>query len=76
MTQKRLVQTNLAGSAGMVSVEDAAVCEMMQHAFADAQVGESFIEMGGKELDIQGSSKLSERAIRNFWHHYKEDMGF
>jgi hypothetical protein len=76
MTQKRLVQTNLAGSAGMVSVEDAAVCEMMQHAMADAQVGESFIEMGGKELDIQGSSKLSERAIRNFWHHYKEDMGF
>ncbi len=76
LTERRLVQTNLAGSAGMISVEDAAVCEMMQHAFGDAQEGESFIEMGGKDLDISGSSKLSERAIRNFWHHYKSDMNF
>jgi len=74
LTERRLVQTNLAGSAGMISVEDAAVCEMMQHAFGDAQEGASFIEMGGKDLDISGSSKLSERAIRNFWHHYKLDM--
>ena len=74
MTQKRLVQTNLAGSAGMVSVEDAAVCEMMQHAMADAQDGESFIEMGGKTLDSGGNTKLSERAIRNFWHNYCLDM--
>ena len=75
MTQRRLVQTNLAGSAGMISVEDAAVCGMMQHAMADAQEGESFIEMGGKELDIKGSNKLSERAIRNFWNHYRMDTG-
>ena len=75
MTKRRLVQTNLAGSAGMISVEDAAVCEMMQHAMADAQEGESFIEMGGKDLDIKGSSKLSERAIRNFWNHYRLDTG-
>jgi len=75
LTERRLVQTNLAGSAGMISVEDAAVCEMMQHALGDAQEGASFIEMGGKDLDISGSSKLSERAIRNFWHHYKKDMG-
>jgi phenylpropionate dioxygenase-like ring-hydroxylating dioxygenase large terminal subunit len=76
LTERRLVQTNLAGSAGMISVEDAAVCEMMQHAIGDGQEGASFIEMGGKELDIAGSSKLSERAIRNFWHHYKKDMSF
>jgi len=75
MTRRRLVQTNLAGSAGMISVEDAAVCEMMQHAMADAQEGASFIEMGGKDLDIKGSSKLSERAIRNFWNHYRMDTG-
>lgn len=75
MTRRRLIQTNLAGSAGMISVEDAAVCEMMQHAMADAQEGESFIEMGGKDLDIKGSSKLSERAIRNFWNHYRRDTG-
>ncbi len=75
MTKMRLTQANLAGSAGMISVEDAAVCEMMQRAMADGQSGESFIEMGGRELDSGGSSKLSERAIRNFWHNYRQDMG-
>ncbi len=74
-TRARLLQANLAGSAGMVSVEDAAVCEMMQRAMADGQSGESFIEMGGRELDSGGASKLSERAIRNFWHTYRQDMG-
>ena len=57
-----------------VSVEDAAVCEMMQKAMADGQSGESFIEMGGKTLESGGTSKLSERAIRNFWHNYRSDM--
>jgi phenylpropionate dioxygenase-like ring-hydroxylating dioxygenase large terminal subunit len=75
MTKMRLTQANLAGSAGMISVEDAAVCEMMQRAMADGQSGESFIEMGGRDLDSGGSSKLSERAIRNFWHNYRQDMG-
>ena len=71
----RLTQINLVGSAGMVSVEDAAVCEMMQRAFADGEEGASFIEMGGKTLESGGSSKLSERAIRNFWHNYRQYMG-
>jgi phenylpropionate dioxygenase-like ring-hydroxylating dioxygenase large terminal subunit len=74
-TRMRLTQTNLAGSAGMISVEDAAVCEMMQKAFADGEEGASFIEMGGKTLESGGASKLSERAIRNFWHNYRQDMG-
>ena len=75
MTRMRLAQVNLVGSAGLVSVEDAAVCEMMQRAFADGEEGASFIEMGGKTLESGGSSKLSERAIRNFWHHYRQYMG-
>jgi phenylpropionate dioxygenase-like ring-hydroxylating dioxygenase large terminal subunit len=53
LTERRLAQTNLAGSAGMISVEDAAVCEMMQHAVGDAQEGASFIEMGGKEVKFE-----------------------
>ena len=74
-TRMRLAQANLAGSAGMISVEDAAVCEMMHRAIADGASGESFIEMGGRGLESGGSSKLSERAIRNFWHNYRQDMG-
>lgn len=74
-TRMRLVQANLAGSAGMVSVEDAAVCEMIRRAVGDGATGESFIEMGGRTLDGGGNTKLSERAIRNFWHAYRQDMG-
>ena len=70
----RLAQMNLAGSAGMVSVEDAAVCEMIKRAIGGAE-GESYIRMGGAGLDSGGSSKLSERAIRHFWNAYREDMG-
>jgi hypothetical protein len=59
----------------MISVEDAAVCEMMKRAMGDGATGESYIEMGGRDLDSSGSSKLSERAIRNFWNVYRQDMG-
>jgi hypothetical protein len=47
----------------------------MQRAMGDGATGESFIEMGGKDLDGGGNTKLSERAIRNFWHAYRQDMG-
>jgi phenylpropionate dioxygenase-like ring-hydroxylating dioxygenase large terminal subunit len=70
----RLAQMNLAGSAGMISVEDAAVCEMIRRAAGDGQEGESYIRMGGAGLESGGSSKLSERAIRNFWNVYRQDM--
>jgi phenylpropionate dioxygenase-like ring-hydroxylating dioxygenase large terminal subunit len=73
-TRMRLAQANLAGSAGMISVEDAAVCEMTRRAIGDGQEGASFIEMGGRDLEGGGGTKLSERAIRNFWHNYRLDM--
>ncbi|HWI37314.1 MAG TPA: Rieske 2Fe-2S domain-containing protein, partial [Burkholderiales bacterium] len=72
-TRMRLAQMNLAGSAGMVSVEDAAVCEMIKRAIGDGHEGESYIHMGGSTLESGGSSKLSERAIRNFWNAYRQD---
>jgi hypothetical protein len=48
---------------------------MMKRAMGDGATGESVIEMGGRDLDSSGSSKLSERAIRNFWNVYRQDMG-
>lgn len=75
LTRLRLFQANLAGSAGMVSMEDAAVCEMVRRAIGDGETGQTVIEMGGRGLESGGGSKLSERAIRNFWHVYRQDMG-
>ena len=75
MTAMRLAQANMAGSAGIVSVEDAVVCEMIGRAIGDGEDGASFLEMGGKGLESGGESKLSERALRNFWNVYRQDMG-
>jgi phenylpropionate dioxygenase-like ring-hydroxylating dioxygenase large terminal subunit len=75
MTELRLMQTNLAGSAGLVSMEDAAVCEMIRRAVVGSPGEAAFIEMGGKDLVSGGNSKLSERGLRNFWNTYREQMG-
>ena len=75
MTETRLMQTNLAGSAGLVSMEDATVCETIRRGTGGAADAMSFMEMGGKDLTGGGSTKLSEKALRNFWHNYRRDLG-
>lgn len=75
MTDVRLTQTNLAGSAGLVSMEDAAVCEMIRRATGGANDAASIMQMGGKDLTSGGASKLSERGLRNFWNTYRTDLG-
>lgn len=75
MTNVRLTQTNLAGSAGLVSMEDATVCEMIRRATGGANDDASIMQMGGKDLTSGGASKLSERGLRNFWHTYRSDLG-
>jgi phenylpropionate dioxygenase-like ring-hydroxylating dioxygenase large terminal subunit len=75
MEKTRLMQTNLAGSAGMVSMEDASVCGMVRRGTGGARDQASFMEMGGKDLTSGGTTKLSEKGLRNFWHAYKTDLG-
>ena len=47
---------------------------MIKRAIGDGAEGASTIRMGGSTLESGGNSKLSERAIRNFWHAYRQDM--
>jgi phenylpropionate dioxygenase-like ring-hydroxylating dioxygenase large terminal subunit len=74
MTDLRLFHQNLVGSAGLVSMEDASVCEMIRRSIADGREGASFMEMGGKDLTGGGNTKLSEKALRNFWNTYRRQM--
>ena len=74
MTELRLMQTNLTGSAGLVSMEDASVCETIRRGIGGGRDRASFMEMGGKDLVGGGSTKLSERGLRNFWHVYRSEM--
>ena len=76
MTEKRLKHVNLTGSAGLVSLEDSAVSEFVGRGTAGSGDAASFMEMGGKDLTGGGTTKLSEKPLRGFWHAYRTLMDF
>jgi phenylpropionate dioxygenase-like ring-hydroxylating dioxygenase large terminal subunit len=74
LAERRLKHVNLTGSAGLVSLEDGAVCEFVGSATRGCGEAVSFMEMGGKDLG-GGTTKLSEKPLRGFWHAYRSVMG-
>jgi phenylpropionate dioxygenase-like ring-hydroxylating dioxygenase large terminal subunit len=74
MTQTRLKHINATGSAGLVSMEDGAVCEFVMKGTAGSGGAASFMEMGGKDLEAGGDTKLSEKPLRHFWNNYRKLM--
>jgi phenylpropionate dioxygenase-like ring-hydroxylating dioxygenase large terminal subunit len=73
MQETRLRYINATGSAGLVSMEDGAVCELVRKGIAGSGDAASFMEMGGKGLD-GSNTKLSEKPLRHFWNTYRELM--
>jgi anthranilate 1,2-dioxygenase large subunit len=74
MTERRLRQGNLIGSAGYISMEDGCVGGFVQRALRYNDAGAGVIMMGGHEADSQ-NFRASEAAIRGFWKHYRALMG-
>ncbi|MBH67064.1 MAG: Rieske (2Fe-2S) protein [Rhodospirillaceae bacterium] len=73
----RIMQSNLTGAAGLVSLEDGCINEFVQRGTQGAgQSTSAFIEMGGKTIESSEASRATEVAIRGFWAGYKELMGF
>ena len=75
MTERRLLQSNLVGPAGYVSMEDGAVGGFVQRAIVGAEDGCSILEMGGHEHSSQ-ETRTTEASIRGFWQAYRPLMGF
>jgi len=75
MTEKRLLQANLVGPAGYVSMEDGAVGGFVQRAIKGGEDECSVIEMGGFEHAPQ-PTRATEAAIRGFWHCWRPLMGY
>jgi len=73
MHETRLRYINATGSAGLVSMEDGAVCEFVRKGTAGSGDAASFMEMDGKGLD-GGNTKLSEKPLRQFWNAYRQLM--
>lgn len=71
----RIKQANLVGPAGYISMEDGYATELVQQAIVREKDACSLLEFGGKQRDDQ-ENLLTETAIRGYWNHYHDVMGF
>lgn len=74
--QMRIMQGNLTGAAGLVSLEDGCINEFVQRGTHASPEAQAFIEMGGKVAESNESSRATEASVRGFWYGYRNIMGF
>ena len=75
MRAMRLKQSNLVGPAGLVSMEDGLVGELVMRGVAGSDDDASVIEMGGRDVASTENSRATETSVRGFWHGYRSVMG-
>ncbi len=76
MTERRLLQSNLVGPAGYVSMEDGAVGNFVQRARSSGSEDEcSVMEMGGHGHATE-ETRTTRNSIRGFWQAYRPLMGY
>jgi phenylpropionate dioxygenase-like ring-hydroxylating dioxygenase large terminal subunit len=73
MTRRRLLQANLVGPAGFISMEDGAATGLVQRGVAGSPERASVIEMGGANVG-SGDSRLTETAVRGLWKAWRRHM--
>jgi anthranilate 1,2-dioxygenase large subunit/terephthalate 1,2-dioxygenase oxygenase component alpha subunit len=73
MTRRRLVQANLVGPAGYISMEDGAATGFVQRGVAASPERASVIEMGGSTIG-SGDSRITETAVRGLWKAWRSYM--
>jgi phenylpropionate dioxygenase-like ring-hydroxylating dioxygenase large terminal subunit len=74
-TRRRLMQSNLTGAAGLVSLEDGCINEFVQRGTRGSEGRAAFLEMGGRDVASSDGSRATETGIRGFWQGYRELMG-
>jgi len=73
MTRRRLLQANLVGPAGYISMEDGAATGFVQRGIAGSPERASVIEMGGATIG-SGDSRITETAVRGLWKAWRHHM--
>jgi phenylpropionate dioxygenase-like ring-hydroxylating dioxygenase large terminal subunit len=74
MRTMRRKQSNLVGPAGLVSMEDGLVGELVMRGVAGDPNKASVIEMGGRGIESTENSRATETSVRGFWHGYRALM--
>ncbi len=72
----RVLQANLVGPAGFISMEDTEVTELVQQAVTPFPDGSSVMLMGQGAADHNAGSVIAEEILRGFWRGYRDLMGF
>jgi phenylpropionate dioxygenase-like ring-hydroxylating dioxygenase large terminal subunit len=73
MLRRRLLQANLVGPAGYISMEDGAATGFVQRGVAASSDRASVIEMGGAHIG-SGDSRITETAVRGLWKAWRSYM--
>ena len=77
LRRMRLVQVNLIGPAGYVSIGDGVLGEYVQHGVSGVGMEASAVmEIGGREIESSTGSRATGAAMRGFWTGYRSLMGF
>jgi len=74
MTRHRLLQANMVGPAGLISMEDGEAIEITHRATAVDTSAESVLEMGGRGPIVDLEHRINDIAVRGFWSHYAHLM--
>jgi anthranilate 1,2-dioxygenase large subunit len=74
-TRQRLMQSNLTGAAGLVSLEDGCINEFVQRGTRGSEDRAAVLEMGGRDVTSSDGSRATETGIRGFWQGWRELMG-
>ena len=73
MTRRRLLQANLMGPAGYVSLDDSEVMQLSQQGISPYPEAEGRLEMGGRGTADEDHI-VTEAAIRAFYAYYRQVM--
>jgi len=73
--EHRLLQANMVGPAGYVSMEDGEAIEITHRMSQASQGDHAVIEMGGRGPIADTMHRLTEVPIRGFWSYWSELMG-
>ncbi len=75
MARHRLRKANLAGPAGLVSMEDGEAVELVHRAIVRDADRHSVVEFGGRGPIADQENLISDVPMRGFWQHYCRLMG-
>lgn len=76
MTEHRVLQANLVGPGGYISMEDGEAVEIVHRTIASGPQDHARVEIGGKGPIGDAEWLVTEVPIRGFWSYYHELMGF